>query len=116
MNPSADAREILCTLEETPFWHKHRHAESDIGYERVPLVDDGNLFGLRAVRTSVKGFNDKTDRIRVTMCGCRSISPQSLTSAPTGVVQADDPRRSFHRKGCLCRRSHTLVSQCRYFG
>jgi peptide/nickel transport system substrate-binding protein len=35
-------------------------------YEKVPVIGYGNLFGLRAIRTSVKGFNEKTDRIRVT--------------------------------------------------
>jgi len=34
-------------------------------YEKVPLIGYGNLFGLRAIRSTVKGFNEKTDRIRL---------------------------------------------------
>jgi peptide/nickel transport system substrate-binding protein len=33
-------------------------------YEKVPVIRYGDLFGLRAMRTTVKGFNDKTERIR----------------------------------------------------
>jgi peptide/nickel transport system substrate-binding protein len=33
-------------------------------YEKVPVIRYGDLFGLRAARTTVKGFNDKTERIR----------------------------------------------------
>jgi len=34
-------------------------------YEKVPLIGYGNLFGLRAIRSTVKGYNEKTDRIRL---------------------------------------------------
>ncbi len=34
-------------------------------YEKVPVIRYGDLFGLRAIRKTVKGFNDKTERIRV---------------------------------------------------
>src|SRR5256886_90800 len=33
-------------------------------YEKVPVIRYGDLFGLRAMRTSVKGFNERTERIR----------------------------------------------------
>jgi peptide/nickel transport system substrate-binding protein len=33
-------------------------------YEKVPVIRYGDLFGLRAMRTSVKGFNEKTERVR----------------------------------------------------
>jgi peptide/nickel transport system substrate-binding protein len=33
-------------------------------YEKVPVIRYGDLFGLRAMRTSVKGFNATTERIR----------------------------------------------------
>ena len=33
-------------------------------YEKVPVIRYGDLFGLRAMRNTVKGFNDKTERIR----------------------------------------------------
>ncbi len=33
-------------------------------YEKVPVIRYGDLFGLRAMHTTVKGFNDKTERIR----------------------------------------------------
>jgi peptide/nickel transport system substrate-binding protein len=33
-------------------------------YEKVPVIRYGDLFGLRAIRKTVKGFNDKTERIR----------------------------------------------------
>ncbi|PYM48227.1 MAG: hypothetical protein DME16_11515 [Candidatus Rokuibacteriota bacterium] len=33
-------------------------------YEKVPVIRYGDLFGLRAMRNTVKGFNEKTERIR----------------------------------------------------
>ncbi|HKW95578.1 MAG TPA: ABC transporter substrate-binding protein, partial [Methylomirabilota bacterium] len=33
-------------------------------YEKVPVIRYGDLFGLRAIRNTVKGFNEKTERIR----------------------------------------------------
>jgi len=33
-------------------------------YEKVPVIRYGDLFGLRAVRNTVKGFNEKTERLR----------------------------------------------------
>jgi len=33
-------------------------------YEKVPVIRYGDLFGLRAARNTVKGFNDKTERVR----------------------------------------------------
>jgi peptide/nickel transport system substrate-binding protein len=33
-------------------------------YEKVPVARYGDLFGLRAIRKTVKGFNDKTERPR----------------------------------------------------
>jgi peptide/nickel transport system substrate-binding protein len=33
-------------------------------YEKVPVIRYGDLFGLRAVRKTVKGFSDKTERPR----------------------------------------------------
>jgi peptide/nickel transport system substrate-binding protein len=33
-------------------------------YDKVPVIRYGDLFGLRAIRKSVKGFNDRTERIR----------------------------------------------------
>jgi peptide/nickel transport system substrate-binding protein len=33
-------------------------------YEKVPVIRYGDLFGLRAARNTVKGFNDRTERIR----------------------------------------------------
>ncbi len=33
-------------------------------YEKVPVIRYGDLFGLRALRSYVKGFNEKTERIR----------------------------------------------------
>ncbi len=33
-------------------------------YEKVPVIRYGDLFGLRAARTTVKGFNEKTERVR----------------------------------------------------
>src|SRR3989449_1028969 len=32
-------------------------------YEKVPVARYGDLFGLRALRTTVKGFNDKTEQL-----------------------------------------------------
>jgi peptide/nickel transport system substrate-binding protein len=34
-------------------------------YEKVPVIRYGDLFGLRAIRKTVKGFNTKIERIRV---------------------------------------------------
>jgi peptide/nickel transport system substrate-binding protein len=34
-------------------------------YDKVPVIRYGDLFGLRAIRKSVKGFNDRIERIRV---------------------------------------------------
>jgi len=33
-------------------------------YDKVPVIRYGDLFGLRAMRKYVKGFNDKTERPR----------------------------------------------------
>ena len=33
-------------------------------YEKVPVIRYGDLFGLRGIRNTVKGFNEKTERIR----------------------------------------------------
>jgi ABC-type transport system substrate-binding protein len=33
-------------------------------YEKVPVIRYGDLFGLRAARNTVKGFNESTERIR----------------------------------------------------
>jgi len=33
-------------------------------YEKVPVIRYGDLFGLRASRNTVKGFNEKTERVR----------------------------------------------------
>jgi peptide/nickel transport system substrate-binding protein len=33
-------------------------------YEKVPVIRYGDLFGLRAIRNTVKGFNEKTERVR----------------------------------------------------
>jgi peptide/nickel transport system substrate-binding protein len=33
-------------------------------YEKVPVIRYGDLFGLRAMRTTVKGYNEKTELIR----------------------------------------------------
>jgi peptide/nickel transport system substrate-binding protein len=33
-------------------------------YDKVPVIRYGDLFGLRAIRNSTKGFNEKTERIR----------------------------------------------------
>ncbi len=33
-------------------------------YEKVPVARYGDLFGLRAMRKHVKGFNDKIERPR----------------------------------------------------
>jgi len=33
-------------------------------YDRVPVARYGDLFGLRAIRNTTKGFNEKTERIR----------------------------------------------------
>ncbi|HMB84933.1 MAG TPA: ABC transporter substrate-binding protein [Methylomirabilota bacterium] len=33
-------------------------------YEKVPVIRYGDLFGLRAIRNTTKGFNDKTERVR----------------------------------------------------
>jgi peptide/nickel transport system substrate-binding protein len=33
-------------------------------YEKVPVIRYGDLFGLRATRNTVKGFNEKTERVR----------------------------------------------------
>jgi ABC-type transport system substrate-binding protein len=34
-------------------------------YDKVPVARYGDLHGLRAIRTTVKGFNEKTERIRI---------------------------------------------------
>jgi peptide/nickel transport system substrate-binding protein len=34
-------------------------------YEKVPVIRYGDLFGLRAIRATTKGFDEKTERIRV---------------------------------------------------
>jgi peptide/nickel transport system substrate-binding protein len=41
-------------------WQK----QTRLFYEKVPVIRYGDLFGLRAIRTTVKGFNDRTERIR----------------------------------------------------
>jgi peptide/nickel transport system substrate-binding protein len=33
-------------------------------YEKVPVIRYGDLFGLRAIRNTTKGFNEKTERVR----------------------------------------------------
>jgi peptide/nickel transport system substrate-binding protein len=33
-------------------------------YDKVPVIRYGDLFGLRAMRNTVKGFNEKTERVR----------------------------------------------------
>src|SRR6266851_4008097 len=33
-------------------------------YEKVPVIRYGDLFGLRAMRNTVKGYNEKTERVR----------------------------------------------------
>ena len=33
-------------------------------YEKVPVIRYGDLFGLRAASKKLKGFNEKTERIR----------------------------------------------------
>jgi peptide/nickel transport system substrate-binding protein len=33
-------------------------------YEKVPVIRYGDLFGLRAALNTVKGFNEKTERVR----------------------------------------------------
>jgi len=33
-------------------------------FEKVPVIRYGDLFGLRAMRNTVKGFNESTERIR----------------------------------------------------
>ena len=33
-------------------------------YEKVPVIRYGDLFGLRAARKTLKGFNEKTERVR----------------------------------------------------
>jgi len=35
-------------------------------YEKVPAIRYGDLFGLRAIRNTVKGYNEKMERMRVT--------------------------------------------------
>ena len=42
-------------------WEK----QTRLFYEKVPVIRYGDLFGLRAIRTSVKDFNPKTERIRL---------------------------------------------------
>jgi peptide/nickel transport system substrate-binding protein len=38
--------------------------ETKLFYEKVPVIRYGDLFGLRAMKKTVKGFNEKTERIR----------------------------------------------------
>jgi peptide/nickel transport system substrate-binding protein len=49
--------------------HKKRFAlwerQTRLFYEKVPVIRYGDLFGLRAVRNTVRGFNEKNERIRV---------------------------------------------------
>jgi len=42
-------------------WEK----QTRLFYEKVPAVRYGDIFGLRAIRTTVKNFNDRTERIRL---------------------------------------------------
>jgi peptide/nickel transport system substrate-binding protein len=42
-------------------WEK----QTRLFYEKVPAIRYGDIFGLRAIRTTVKDFNDKTERIRL---------------------------------------------------
>jgi len=35
-------------------------------YQYVPILRYGDLFGLRAIRSTVKGYNEKMERMRVT--------------------------------------------------
>jgi len=42
-------------------WEK----QTRLFYEKVPAIRYGDIFGLRAVRATVKDFNDKTERIRL---------------------------------------------------
>jgi len=35
-------------------------------YEKVPVIRYGDLFGLRAIRSTVKGYNEKMERMRAT--------------------------------------------------
>ncbi len=39
--------------------------QTRVFYEKVPVVRYGDLFGLRAVRKTTKGFNEKIERMRV---------------------------------------------------
>jgi ABC-type transport system substrate-binding protein len=49
--------------------YKKRYAlwekQTKLFYEQAPSIRYGDIFGLRAVRTTVKNFNDKTERIRL---------------------------------------------------
>jgi len=44
---------------------RFRERQTKLFYEKVPLIGYGNLFGLRALRSTVKGYNEKTDRNRL---------------------------------------------------
>jgi peptide/nickel transport system substrate-binding protein len=48
--------------------HKKRYAlweqQTKLFYEKVPVIRYGDLFGLRAARKTVMGFNEKTERPR----------------------------------------------------
>ena len=41
-----------------------RRQQTRLFYEKVPVIAYGDLFGLRAARKTVKGFDEKTDRPR----------------------------------------------------
>jgi peptide/nickel transport system substrate-binding protein len=46
--------------KRTALWEKQTRQF----YEKVPVIRYGDLFGLRAARNTVKGFNESTERIR----------------------------------------------------
>jgi ABC-type oligopeptide transport system substrate-binding subunit len=53
--PAFDARWATASITETLTNHI---------YEGLYSLDDNYLFGLRSARNTVKGFNDKTERVR----------------------------------------------------
>ena len=62
-------------------------------YEKVPVIRYGDLFGLRAARNTMKGFNEKTERIRVLQRLAREVARVSATGASARRVAPVRHRR-----------------------